>query len=252
VFQNDPRASPLTIAGGATDNGAMAIAPPRRPPSQDELDALVRQARARHRRRRLLGAGLVALAAGLALSIYAVASGGSHSARRGRGGTSDAVGSFPRCRSDQLRLAGPLANGAGTGHYVENFTFTNGSSSTCMLRGWPTVSAVLPSRIVSETPSRSRVPNGAVRTGRPLPVRAVRLRPRDAASFNVIWVSTEMFAHPPRCVRSFGELVTPPGAHVPLRVVRPRYASVWPPKYCGLHLGVTPLVPGRIDRYQAG
>jgi Protein of unknown function (DUF4232) len=228
----------------------MATAPPRRPPSQDELDALVRQARARHRRRRVLGAGLLALAAGIALSAYAVVSGGSNGARRGHSATPGAAGSLPRCRTDQLRLAGPRANGAGTGHYVENFTFTNVSSSGCMLRGWPTVSAVLLSRIVSETPRHSRVPNGAVRTGRPLPVGAVRLRPRGAASFNVIAVSTEMFAHPPRCVRLLGELVTPPGGQVPLRVVLPGNQARW--KYCGLDLGVTPLVPGRIDRYQAG
>ena len=230
----------------------MAIAPPRLPPSNDQLDALVREARARQRRRRLLGVGLMALAAGVALSTYAVLSGGSHGARRGHGGRSDAVGLLPRCRSDQLRLSGPAANGAGTGHYVENFTLTNVSSSACMLRGWPTVSAVLQSRIVSETPRRSRAPNGAVRTGRPLPVRAVRLRPHGSASFNVVAVNSLFFAHPPPCVRSLGELVTPPGAHVPLRVVRHSYASVRPLKYCGLDLGVTPLVPGRIDHYQAG
>src|SRR6476659_4818168 len=46
------------------------IAPPK-PPSHDELEALIKEARARQLRRRLLGAAGVAIAAALGISIYA-------------------------------------------------------------------------------------------------------------------------------------------------------------------------------------
>ena len=78
-----------------------------------------------------------------------------------------------------------------------------------------------------------------------LPVREVVLRPDGAASFNAVYVDAGMVKHPP-CVHSVGELVTPPGARVPLRVAEPGG------KYCGLGVMVTPLVPGRLDRYMAG
>lgn len=55
----------------------MAIESPPRPPSQDELDALIREARERQLRRRLLGAAAVAITAAASLGIYAVFSAGS-------------------------------------------------------------------------------------------------------------------------------------------------------------------------------
>jgi hypothetical protein len=51
------------------------IAPPR-PPSHDELEALIKEARARQLRRRLLGAASIATAAAAGLGIYATL--GSH------------------------------------------------------------------------------------------------------------------------------------------------------------------------------
>src|SRR5262245_1967040 len=47
------------------------IAPPR-PPSKDEIEALIEEARGRQLRRRLLGAAGVAIAAALGLSVYAL------------------------------------------------------------------------------------------------------------------------------------------------------------------------------------
>jgi Protein of unknown function (DUF4232) len=229
----------------------MAIAPPRRPPSQDELDALVREARAHQRRRRLLGVGLVAFAAGVALSVYAVVSGSGHGTRQGRSGTPVAVGALPRCRSDQLRLTGPRENGAYTGHSIEGFTFTNISSQGCVLRGWPAVAAVVRGKAVPETTKHSQIRNGAPRTNHLLPVSAIRLRPLASAAFDVVATDPFMLSHPP-CVRSSGQLVTPPGGGEPLRAEPPVKNDYWPSKYCGLGLMVTPLVSGRIDRYQAG
>lgn len=225
----------------------MTLAPPR-PPTPDEPDALIREARLRQKRR-LLGGVLVVLAVGL--SIYAIIPGGRPHTRQGRGG-SQAAGSFQRCRSDQLRLTGPIGNGAYTGHSVQNFTFTNVSSRSCSLRGWPTVAAVVGSRVILETPKGARGRNGAIRTGRLLPVRTVVLRPQGKAAFNVVAIDPFMLDHAP-CVRSSAELVTPPGGNVPLRVeVAPNRRPYWPGYYCGLRLGVTSLVSGRIDRYLAG
>lgn len=72
------------------------IAPPR-PTAHDELEALIKEARERQLRRRLLGAAGVAIAAALGLSIYAVLVGG------GAGGVTEAnASSTPLCRSSQL------------------------------------------------------------------------------------------------------------------------------------------------------
>jgi hypothetical protein len=227
----------------------VTVAPPK-PPARDEPDALIPEARAHQWRRRLVGAAFVALAAGVALSIYAVVSGGVPQGTHAGATKPDAVGSFRRCRSDALRLTGPRFNGAYTGHEVENFTLTNVSSRACVLRGWPTVSVVLADRVVSETPKGARIRNGAQRTGHLLPVRAVHLSRQGSASFNVVSSSPFVSSHP-RCVRAYGEVVTPPGGDA-LRVGVSGQGDYWPAKYCGYGVLVTSVVPGRIDHYQAG
>ena len=74
------------------------IAPPRRQ-SHDELEALIKEARARQLRRRLLGATGVAIAAALGLSMYAVMTGGSvNGVTQANAGRASA----PFCRSAQL------------------------------------------------------------------------------------------------------------------------------------------------------
>ena len=55
----------------------MAIDSPPRPPSQHEVDALIREARVRQLRRRLLGAAVIAVIAAANLGIYALVSAGS-------------------------------------------------------------------------------------------------------------------------------------------------------------------------------
>jgi hypothetical protein len=72
-----PATPALDAATGASDTSAMAIDSPARPPSQDELAALIREARERQLRRRLLGAAAVAITAAASLGIYAVFTGGS-------------------------------------------------------------------------------------------------------------------------------------------------------------------------------
>jgi len=111
------------------------IAPPK-PPSHDELEALIKEARVRQLRRRLMGAAGVAVAAALGLSIYALVTGGSPAnlaqppAQGGR-----ATG--PRC------LASQLSTGFGfqgsTQAMMGGATLRNTSGSVCSLpTGWPT------------------------------------------------------------------------------------------------------------------
>ena len=73
----------------------MAIASPPRPPNQDELDALVREARARQRQRRIVIASLVALVAGAAIAIYATLGPGGRSPASNRRPSSAASSSSP-------------------------------------------------------------------------------------------------------------------------------------------------------------
>jgi hypothetical protein len=85
----------------------VTLAPPR-PPSADELEALIREARARQRKRWLGAAVCVALLAGAALAAHSIATGGSSDgAREDRGGT--AVKSAKECG---IRVAGPRILGS--------------------------------------------------------------------------------------------------------------------------------------------
>ena len=65
----------------------MAIAPPPRLPAQRDTDALVREARARQRQRRIVIASLVALVAGATVGIYATLVPGGRSPASSRGAT---------------------------------------------------------------------------------------------------------------------------------------------------------------------
>lgn len=112
------------------------IAPPR-PPSQDEPEALIKEARARQLRRRILGAAGVAIAAGLALGIYALAGGFGHASPAGSGQRPAAA---PPCRSSQLTALMQWPYGETPDGWV---LLTNTSRSSCSLpagvpRAWIT------------------------------------------------------------------------------------------------------------------
>ncbi len=79
------------------------IAPPK-PPAHDELEALMKEARQRQLRRRLLGAAGVAVAAAIALGIYALAIGDSN---RSTGAAPIGPGGVPLCRSSQISVSIP-------------------------------------------------------------------------------------------------------------------------------------------------
>lgn len=84
----------------------MAVDSPPRPADQDDPEALIPEARDRQRRRRRVGAVMIALAAALGLAINAIVSGGGVLTTIG---DSLGLGSGPpACRSTQLR----------TGHFA--------------------------------------------------------------------------------------------------------------------------------------
>jgi hypothetical protein len=156
------------------------IAPPKRP-AQDELEALMKEARARQLRRRLLGAAGVAIAAALALAIYAVTlgSGSSQSVRSAPLGP----GGVPFCRSAQISSNLDIPDGL-TGLTAWLILANHGTTPCSLPLGPPTVQitwhgSVLPTHEVH---------------GRDLldaswePIRIVRvLQPKQRAAINFDW-----------------------------------------------------------------
>jgi hypothetical protein len=103
------------------------IAPPR-PPAHDELEALIKEARERQLRRRLLGAAGVAIAAAIGLSVYALND--SHGGRTVLSDNASGAGA-PECRASQLSATAGL-NGA-TGTMLGSAMLTNTSATPCSL-----------------------------------------------------------------------------------------------------------------------
>jgi hypothetical protein len=109
-----------------------------RPASHDELEALIKEARARQLRRRLLGAAGVAIAAAVGLSVYALVSGGA--ARSGtvsRGGPVAAAAPCGVASGWRLKLAGSWSEP--TGQHTAPLAVTRTGASACTLSGYPTV-----------------------------------------------------------------------------------------------------------------
>lgn len=108
------------------------LAPPK-PPSYDELEALIKEARARQLRRRLLGAAAVATLAAIGLGSYALTSGG-----RGSAATSSSAGPAPPlCRSAQLSTSAGATAAAGTA--LLSVTMANTSRACTLPNGRPDV-----------------------------------------------------------------------------------------------------------------
>ena len=105
------------------------IAPPK-PPSHDELEALIKEARARQLRRRLLGAAGIVIAAAIGLSIYAFVSAGKPDnivqppAQGGRASVST-------CRSSQLGMS--IGGQPATQMVLGGAVLTNTGGVTCSL-----------------------------------------------------------------------------------------------------------------------
>jgi photosystem II stability/assembly factor-like uncharacterized protein len=100
----------------------MSVVAPPEPPRPDELEALIREARARQWRRRALFAAAIAVVAGVGLSVWAAIPGGVSGASGG-GGRPSAAPSFRRIEVGGRRIpivtigsSGPVtwaANGGG-------------------------------------------------------------------------------------------------------------------------------------------
>jgi hypothetical protein len=115
------------VRSGASDNGAMVVDSPPTAPSPEDLEALIREARERQRRRRLVNVAGVALAAAVGISLYAVTTGQTRTphARNALGGGP------PLCRASQLSTSAGLSGAAGTA-LVPTF-ITNTSPTACAL-----------------------------------------------------------------------------------------------------------------------
>jgi hypothetical protein len=109
------------------------IAPPK-PPAPDELEALIKEARERQLRRRLLGAAAVAIVTATGLGIYALAIGGSpgHSPEYSSPSGSVAVSA---CRPSQLATVLIFDGALGLGGASGAATIRNTSGTTCRLPG---------------------------------------------------------------------------------------------------------------------
>ena len=103
------------------------IAPPR-PPSHDELEALIKEARQRQLRRRLLGTAGVAIVAALALSVYALVTGGS---ANGVAPANAGRASAPICQSSQLSATAGFQGATQT--MVGGVTLQNTGAVSCSL-----------------------------------------------------------------------------------------------------------------------
>jgi hypothetical protein len=136
------------------------IASPR-PPSHDELEALIKEARERQFRRRLLVTASIALLAAVGLAIYATTIGGG-----ARGGVTSGSpgGAAPLCRSSQLSVAA-IWDGA-AGHLFNFFTITNTGAGACSVpSGRPTV---LLTRDGSQMKVQERAPSENPYPGKPV------------------------------------------------------------------------------------
>lgn len=108
---------------------------PTKLPSDDWLEALIREARARQLRRRMIGAAAMALAAAAALGLHSVFASGAHAATASDHG---GVPGIPACRDASLTAKEiPISNP--TGLIRIGLQFTNTTSSSCSVDGYPSI-----------------------------------------------------------------------------------------------------------------
>jgi Domain of unknown function (DUF4232) len=105
------------------------IAPPK-PPAQDELELLIKEARERQLRRRLLGAAAVAIAAALGLGAYAITIGGNVGSE-GRSPVQGGRASVAFCRSSQLAMS--IGGQGATEMVLGGALITNTGGQACAL-----------------------------------------------------------------------------------------------------------------------
>lgn len=157
------------------------IAPPR-PPSADELQAVIKEARERQLRRRLLGAAGIAIVAAIALGLYALTAGG-HSIRDTESAPIGPAG-VPLCRSPQLsrNVGDPIGPELGPTLWV---VLTNTSRTACSLPGGAPKAWVTWQGKVLQTHEQQRL---GVRPAGWYPLRPIRvLKPGAKAGVTFEW-----------------------------------------------------------------
>src|SRR5436305_1032897 len=113
------------------------LAPPR-PPSHDDAEALIKEARERQLRRRLLRAAGVVIAAALGLSAYAILSAGAQRPSTASG-VRPSASTAPCGVAGGWRLKfGPLWSEP-TGQHTAPIVVTRVGASACQLSGYPAV-----------------------------------------------------------------------------------------------------------------
>jgi hypothetical protein len=180
------------------------IAPPK-PPTRDDLEALIREARERQLRRRLLGAAGVAIAAALGLSVYAFMTGGS-------------PGNLAQPAANGGRATGPTCHGAqlsasvgfqgATQTAVGGAAIKNVGGRVCSLpTGWPRV------RLTSDGKTLAVHQQRPLRSGATTGPPARVLAPGERAVVDMQWLN--WCGSPHEAVRQGGE---------PLKVLNVNFA----------------------------
>ena len=112
------------------------IAPPK-PPAPGELEALIKEARARQLRRRFRAAAGVAIVAATGLSVYGVAAGTGQ--RAATGAVTRPRGVQPCSSAEGWRLALNGVWSEPTGQHTAPLRITRIGAQACALDGYPTV-----------------------------------------------------------------------------------------------------------------
>jgi Protein of unknown function (DUF4232) len=163
------------------------IAPPR-PPSHDELEALIKEARERQLRRRLLGAAGVAIVTALGLSVYAFVTGGSP-ANLAQPPANGGRATGPTCQASQL--ATTIGFQGATQTAVGGANIRNVGNRACSLpRGWPRVTVTSSGKHLTVAQRR---PSGVGASG---PAANV-LAPGETAVVEMQWANWCGTAHEP-------------------------------------------------------
>jgi hypothetical protein len=115
------------------------IAPPR-PPSHDDLEALIKEARERQLRRRLLGAAGVAIAAAVGLSLYVLFLGAASKTATAGQGRPLAAAPCGTAGGWKLALGGDWSEP--TGQHTAPVVLKRLGSTPCTLDGYPRISLV--------------------------------------------------------------------------------------------------------------
>jgi hypothetical protein len=215
---------------------SVVAPPPTPPPSSDDLEALIREARARQRRRLLFGTAGVAIVAAVGLSIWAAVP-GERTTSRDRVLRSGPESAIAPCPPAHINVSLPRRF-AGLGHLNGDLRFSNISEVACRLSGWPTVVAV---QANGKTVRAARISAlwmaWALNWPRSRPDRPVLLLPRMSAYVEIDGgdnpVGSERTCPAARWLR-----VTAPGGRRPVTISALWWKSAGRPVYYSLCGGI--------------